>query len=260
MKKVFYQHKITLVCFLLMLLAPYLTSAQEQPELTLFVNKIPFIDGNASIEGYANAIYIGSIAIASFIAIFRLIWAGTKLTVSDSVSGRQDAKGAIFDSILGLIIILGAVTILTTVNPNLKNLNFLQSATNINNPSAQNANSGANPGANSNPLENTPVVQGETSCPSGQTLEKKIVDGRVTGSCRTTNPDAPQPGSYITGGSGTQSQILNLKIKDDQGNDTQENKFKDMAAYETWCTSQGGLVITELLDTLNYRCMYYPQI
>jgi len=110
----------------LCLFVPSLIWAQSS--ITTF-QTLPYVDGPISdTQTYIELLYRLSIAVAAFLVIFKIILAGARLTVSDSVSGRSKAKEDIFGALLGMLIILGAVTILNTINPNLTNLNFLQKA------------------------------------------------------------------------------------------------------------------------------------
>ncbi len=110
----------------LMVSLPTVILAQET--ISTF-QTIPFVDGAVlNTETYITMLYRLAIALAAFLVIFKIIIAGARLTVSDSVSGRSKAKEDISGALLGMLIILGAVTILNTINPNLTNLNFLNNA------------------------------------------------------------------------------------------------------------------------------------
>lgn len=87
--------------------------------------KIPFIDTN-STEGYINALYKASIAVAAFLVIFKLMWVGTKYMLTESVIKKGDAKGSIQNALIGLVIIISAALILSTINPNLLSLNVIE--------------------------------------------------------------------------------------------------------------------------------------
>lgn len=87
--------------------------------------KIPFIDTN-STEGYINALYKASIAVAAFLVIFKLMWVGTKYMLTESVIKKGDAKGSIQNALIGLVIIISAALILSTINPNLLSLKVIE--------------------------------------------------------------------------------------------------------------------------------------
>lgn len=85
---------------------------------------VPGLSGNstpANIEGYINVLYILSIGLASALAVVRIIMAGVQYMLSDVVTSKEDAKKSIRGALLGLILILAAVTVLNTINPNLTN-------------------------------------------------------------------------------------------------------------------------------------------
>lgn len=91
---------------------------------------IPFIaDPNSlTTDSYINALYQISISLAAILVVLKLILAGTQYMLSDIVTSKQKAKDDIKGALLGLIIILAAITILNTINPNLTNINFLRNA------------------------------------------------------------------------------------------------------------------------------------
>ncbi len=112
---------------LVAIMFPLATGAAQETISTF--QTIPFVDGDVlNTETYITMLYRLAIALAAFIVVFKIIIAGARLTVSDSVSGRSKAKDDIVGAVIGLLIILGAVTILNTINPNLTNLNFLNNA------------------------------------------------------------------------------------------------------------------------------------
>lgn len=89
---------------------------------------IPFLDGpDKSTGGYVQALYNLAIGIAAILAVGKLIWVGTRYMLSESVTGKFDAKASIQSTLLGLLIIMSAVLILTTINPQLANVNVIGS-------------------------------------------------------------------------------------------------------------------------------------
>ena len=86
-----------------------------------------------STEGFINALYLIAISIAAFLAVGRLIFAGVKIMLSGAnVTSKEDAKRDIQGALLGLLIVIGAVLILTTINPQLTNFDFLRNAPSVN--------------------------------------------------------------------------------------------------------------------------------
>ncbi len=86
---------------------------------------VPGIDVNAlSTEGYVTALYKLSITVACLLALYKIIFGGVKWALSDVVTDKGEAKKDIKGALLGLLIVLSAVLILNTINPNLTQLNI----------------------------------------------------------------------------------------------------------------------------------------
>ncbi len=83
---------------------------------------IPGLEGSSNFEQYINALYALAISVAALIAVVKIIIAGAKYMMSDIVSSKSEAKEDIRNSLIGLLIIIGAVIILNTVNSNLTNV------------------------------------------------------------------------------------------------------------------------------------------
>jgi hypothetical protein len=103
---------------LIILIIPITSFAQYQ-ELV----GIPGVDPGADFNAYINALYKLSIAIAALLAVVKIIVAGLKWMITDLVSGKEDAIKDIQGSMTGLLIIVAAVIILNTVNPQLTQTN-----------------------------------------------------------------------------------------------------------------------------------------
>lgn len=113
--------------FLLLLLLIVLpVSTQAQIDYIPLVG-IPGVDLAAAntLGQYIDALYIFIISIAALIAVVRLVMAGVKYILSDVINTKESAKKDIKTSLLGLLIVLGAVLILETINPQLTNLTAL---------------------------------------------------------------------------------------------------------------------------------------
>lgn len=77
---------------------------------------------------YINLLYRYSIGFAIFATFVQLMISGIQYIGSDVITDKSTAVNRIKSALLGLIIVLGAVVILETINPDLKNLNFLRNA------------------------------------------------------------------------------------------------------------------------------------
>jgi len=118
---------------LLILVAPGILGAQGVVQLT----GISFgSDGTGTIGGYVQALYFLAIGIGAALAVLRLILAGAKYMLTDVVTQKGEAKQDVYAGVVGLLIILAAVLILETINPQLNNLDVLNLST-VNRPATQ---------------------------------------------------------------------------------------------------------------------------
>lgn len=119
--------------------------------------EVPFINGaGATTEDYISGLYFIAISAASILVVIRLIMAGTKYVLTDVVSTKGNAKDDIKNSLLGLLIILAAVTILNTINPQLTRTDIFRNA------EVTGGNAGGGEGGGG------PVSPGGNTCPSGK--------------------------------------------------------------------------------------------
>ena len=87
---------------------------------------IPGISGNETgLNEYINALYRLSISLAALLAVVKIVIAGAKYMLDDIVTHKEEAKQDIWGALMGLLVIVGAVLILNTVNSDLTNTNFL---------------------------------------------------------------------------------------------------------------------------------------
>lgn len=111
MKRLFY-----IFCSLILGFAPALAHAQFQ----LFPGEA---SGANDFRIYIQQFYAFSIGAGILIATVLIMIGGIMWTTSAGNPGRIDkAKGYIIDSIIGVVLLIGAYTILQVVNPNLVNL------------------------------------------------------------------------------------------------------------------------------------------
>ena len=115
--------KYILITFCLTLLAFLPTLTLAQVTYTPMVG-IPGLDGTGSFDSFINSLYWLSISIAALLAVIKLIIAGVKWMLTDVVTSKEDAKKDIKGSLIGLLIVLGAVLVLMVINPQLVNVNF----------------------------------------------------------------------------------------------------------------------------------------
>ena len=114
---------VTFYVFILLgilLIPSYSLAAQNTNDFIPLVG-IPFIqNGHVSTIGdYVNAFYYAAISVAAMLAVMKIIIAGVKYITTDIAPTKGQAKKDIRGAIIGLLIVVGAVLILRTINPNL---------------------------------------------------------------------------------------------------------------------------------------------
>jgi hypothetical protein len=83
---------------------------------------IPGLPSDGSFDGYVDALYALAISIAALVAVVKIVLAGAKYMMDDIVTHKSEAKEDIKNALIGLLIIIGAVIILNTINSDLTNL------------------------------------------------------------------------------------------------------------------------------------------
>jgi hypothetical protein len=78
-----------------------------------------------SFNSYINALYIFAITAGALLAVIKLIVAGVKYMFSDVVTTKSDATKEIKGALLGLLIVVGSVVILNTINPDITNFDLM---------------------------------------------------------------------------------------------------------------------------------------
>jgi len=101
-------------------------SAQAQSAEYHLLAPIPQLtkDGGDTTDTatYIPGLFKLAIALAGVLAVIRIIYAGIIYMTTDAFTGKSSAKSKIWDAIWGLLLAIGAWTILNTINP--KILNF----------------------------------------------------------------------------------------------------------------------------------------
>jgi hypothetical protein len=104
---------------LLLLHIPLIAGANEGLELV----EIPFVEGGG-LEGIVTGLFYLSIVIAGMLAVVKLVIAGAKYMMSDVVTTKQSAIADIKGAIIGLLLVMGTVVILSTINADITNSNL----------------------------------------------------------------------------------------------------------------------------------------
>jgi hypothetical protein len=153
---------------------------------------VPGLSGQDLNTGsYVNALYVLAISIAAFLAFAKLTYAGVKYVLSDVVTSKESAKKDIQWSLVGLLIVIGAVLILNTINPQLTNLNALSAVRS--NPIQSNLGTGVNVvGGNAGSGSGTDVSAQIAACqgnPNGVLITRFSGLNQRTVCCTAGNTD-----------------------------------------------------------------------
>jgi hypothetical protein len=149
------------------------TTVQFQP-LTQGTNALgPTLSGliggsNSSLAGFFNTAFTMALSAGAILAVLRLAYAGwLYMGAADMWGSKQHAKEVIMDAVLGLLLLIGIYIVLAQINPNILNLNILNTIQNapINSPSAASSN---NSSTNSTAAPND--ATGPAPCPAGTTM------------------------------------------------------------------------------------------
>ncbi len=104
---------------LLVLVAPSIIFAQTPTPTSLINLPVSPQPGTGGFSGYINLLYGLSISVAALLAVIKIIIAGVKYMLTDVVTSKGEAIKEIKGALLGLLLIIGAVLILTVINPKL---------------------------------------------------------------------------------------------------------------------------------------------
>ncbi|MBX2866500.1 pilin [Candidatus Kaiserbacteria bacterium] len=85
-------------------------------------------DTQTDLVGYIERFFYLAIFIGGILAVLRITVAGIKYMLTDVVSSKSEARKDILGAFMGIGILLVSVLILTTINPNLLNLEVLDKA------------------------------------------------------------------------------------------------------------------------------------
>jgi len=80
-----------------------------------------------SLSGLLTGLFTAALSVGGILAVLRLSYAGYLYMTSEAWGVKSHAREVIGDAILGLLLLLAVVLILNQINPNLLDLNVLQS-------------------------------------------------------------------------------------------------------------------------------------
>ncbi|RJQ13522.1 hypothetical protein C4553_03175 [Candidatus Parcubacteria bacterium] len=113
--------KILPYSFFVLVFSGFSQIAQAQQQMQLLA-PLPNIGSNVINFGpgcYIKRIYEFGLGIAGALAMLMIVWGAVEYAVSGAIDKKADAKDKITQAIWGLVLLLSAVLILNTVNPNL---------------------------------------------------------------------------------------------------------------------------------------------
>lgn len=117
------KYKLLFTLALALLLIPVGVFAAEFRAL-VGIPGIENIAADGGLNQYINALYRLSISIAALLAVIKIVIAGAKYMLTDIVPAKEEAKKDIQGALIGLLIVIGAIIILNTINTDLANVNF----------------------------------------------------------------------------------------------------------------------------------------
>ncbi|MDC1205592.1 hypothetical protein N8083_01970 [Candidatus Pacebacteria bacterium] len=108
---------------ILLFCLPFFAFAADTGFISLVgVPGIENIGKPGGLQGYINTLMRVAVIAAALIALIKLILAGAQYILSGIVTDKENAKKDIKAALTGLLIVIAAVAILRTINPDLLNL------------------------------------------------------------------------------------------------------------------------------------------
>lgn len=113
------------------------------------LSPLPGVDeiDTGDLTGFFNQLFIISIGAAALLAVLMIAIGGLQYMGKDAWSTKQDAKDRILGAVLGLLILLFAWLLLSTINPKLVSFDFFSNLQRVEfpNPPAESAGGGQPP-------------------------------------------------------------------------------------------------------------------
>lgn len=107
--------------------ASHVAFADDSTKFITLTPDIPYIGEKFDdMPTLLNTLLFASVAIAALLAVIMVAVGGFKWMTTDSVFAIGNAKDQITDAIMGLLVVLMAVLVLKTINPELLNLNIFR--------------------------------------------------------------------------------------------------------------------------------------
>lgn len=153
------------------------------------------VDSSVSLGEYVNIIVRIGIGLVIVAAVVSMIISGFEYMTAAATGTKANAKKKLLNAVLGMLVALGMFTILTTINPNLINLQPGISAVSIGLDPEEEGDGNADIGEDSLPPNYT-----SRACPEGYTLINGItVCRKVAQNLEKMVADAKNAGIALTG-------------------------------------------------------------
>jgi len=160
--------------FGIVLIIPVVVFGQTQQNYQPLVGIPGVSESQLNFNTYINQLYFLSISIAALLAVIKIIIGGVKWMLTDIVTSKSDAKNDIRSALVGLVLIVSAVLILETINPQLRNLNVLEGAPAITLPTSGQQYGPPLPADFGSAQNTAPIVQ--TTNPDGTVTRQTSMD------------------------------------------------------------------------------------
>lgn len=186
--------KIALIFAILAVVASSAPSAYAGDVKLL--SPLPGVSESTSLGGYIGTVFNLLVGVATGLAVIMIIIGGITYMVTGSVSQKIAGKEMIYSAVFGLLLALAAWLILYTINPNIINLNIVDSINKLKqgvsevSAGAGNGGPGPDPGSEEavrTALGTSGVQINNDPCPPGQTtgctnvagLPQNAIDGLI---------------------------------------------------------------------------------
>ncbi|MFN3693258.1 MAG: hypothetical protein ACK4SL_04170 [Candidatus Paceibacteria bacterium] len=113
--------KYSLLAILSLLTLPVIALAGGSEGYVPLVG-IPGLTGQPRFDDYIDALYALAISVAALIAVIQIVIGGAQYMMDDLITSKSAAKERIKNALIGLLIIIAAALILTTINSDLTRL------------------------------------------------------------------------------------------------------------------------------------------
>lgn len=90
------------------------------------VPQLPLLGNQTSVPALLNALFGITVGVAAILAVLMFTIGGFRYMASEAIGSKGDAKSQMQSAVLGLLLVLAAVLILNTINPDITMLNIFR--------------------------------------------------------------------------------------------------------------------------------------